>query len=183
MDAALERKLREMVDRQEIWQVLQRWARGMDRLDRELVRSCYFEDATEDHGIYVGNVDGFIEYWADQVARGFKICHHGLMNHHCELYADQAYCETYFSFTGMAAQPPHLLSTGRYIDNFQRRHGEWRIATRIIVIEGRFDLFDTQRYGTDALSAYGEGNPPISSADRNDVSYQRPLRPRRARPL
>ena len=182
MDAVLEQKLRELLDRQEIWQVLQRWARGMDRLDRELVRSCYFDDAIEDHGMYVGGVNGFIDYWADQVALGFKTCHHGLMNHHCELDGDQAFCETYFSYTGIAAEPPHLLSTGRYIDNFQRRRGEWRIASRITVIEGRYDLFDSVRYGTDARSAYGEGQPPLSTADRNDVSYQRPLRPRQPRP-
>ena len=50
MDAALEKKLREMVDRQEIWQVLLRYGRGLDRFDVEMARSCYFDDAIEDHG-------------------------------------------------------------------------------------------------------------------------------------
>ena len=36
----MERALREMIDRQQIWQVLQRYGRGLDRLDRELLRSC-----------------------------------------------------------------------------------------------------------------------------------------------
>jgi hypothetical protein len=43
MDAALEQKLREMIDRQEIWQVMMRYGRGLDRFDRELVRSCYWD--------------------------------------------------------------------------------------------------------------------------------------------
>ena len=49
MDAAMEKKLRELIDRQEIWQVLQNYGRGLDRFDRELLRSCYFDDAIDDH--------------------------------------------------------------------------------------------------------------------------------------
>ena len=45
MDAELERKLRELVDRQEIHQVMLKYARGLDRLDFELARSCYWGDA------------------------------------------------------------------------------------------------------------------------------------------
>ncbi len=112
MDTALEKKLREMLDRDEIWQVMQRYGRGLDRMDRELVRSCYFEDAIEDHGHFVGNAEDFFE-WADQASLLFEWCHHGLLNHSCELNGDDAYCETYYQFTGKAAKPPHLLSMGR----------------------------------------------------------------------
>lgn len=31
-------------------------------MDLDLIRSCYHPDAIDDHGDYVGGVDGFIEY-------------------------------------------------------------------------------------------------------------------------
>ena len=39
MDAEMEKKLRELIDRDEIRQVMMRYGRGLDRLDFELARS------------------------------------------------------------------------------------------------------------------------------------------------
>ena len=38
-DAELEKRIREQLDRDEIFRVMQRYARGLDRLDRELARA------------------------------------------------------------------------------------------------------------------------------------------------
>jgi len=181
MDAALEKKLREMVDRHEIWQVMMRYGRGLDRLDVELARSCYFDDAIEDHGHFVGTPDDFIQ-WANQASLSFESIQHGLMNHICELDGDNAHCETYFLFTGVAAKPPHLLAMGRYIDHFQRRNSEWRIANRVMILERNIELFDNRALAH-LPSAYRDGEVQPATRDRNDVSYQRPLRPRKPRPV
>ena len=79
LDKEIEEKLREMVDRHEIWQVMQRYGRGLDRLDVELVRSCYFDDCIEDHGHYVGDPDGFIE-WANNVSLQYESTQHAILN-------------------------------------------------------------------------------------------------------
>src|SRR5687767_13075244 len=118
MDASLEARLVEIVDRHDIWQVLLRYARGLDRLDSELARSCYWDDAIEDHSHFVGDPDGFIQY-ANGTTLSFATSQHGLLNHRCELCGDDAYCETYYIFTGEKAEPPHFMSTGRYVDHFQ----------------------------------------------------------------
>lgn len=81
MEKARKARLEELLDRQEIWQVLQRYGRGLDRLDVELARSCYFDDAVEDHGHYIGTPDGFIA-WANEVTLSFKTTQHGLLNHY-----------------------------------------------------------------------------------------------------
>lgn len=179
MDAAMELKLREMLDRHEIWQVLLRYARGLDRIDIPLVRSCYFDDAIEDHSRFVGNPDGFIA-WANDITRSYTATQHALLNHVCDLKGDEAHCETYFLFTGVAAKPPHFLSTGRYIDHFQKRNGEWRIANRVAIVEGTFDV-DESQYSALLPPAYGPGEVCPASRDASDVSYQRPVQPRRPR--
>lgn len=179
MDAELERKLRELVDRHEIHQVMLRYGRGLDRLDNELARSCYWDDAIEDHGAYIGAPDDFIA-WADQTTLAHESTQHAILNHVCELDGDQAYCESYYHFTGVRETPPHFMSTGRYIDHFQKRNGEWRIANRVCLIEGKFDVPDA---AINALmpSAYSADEPCQAARDRSDVSYHRPPVPRQPR--
>jgi hypothetical protein len=181
MDEALEKKLRETIDRQEIWHLMQRYGRGLDRIDRELLRGCYWDDCIEDHDSLVGTVDEFID-WALASSKSFVECHHGLMNHYVELDGDNAYGETYYLFIGYTAQPPHFMSMGRYIDHYQRRNGEWRFANRITIIEKNYDLAESKS-GEGHPTSYGPHERQHTSKDRDDVSYQRPPRPRRPKKL
>ena len=177
MDAKLIADLREMLDRQAIWQVLQRYARGLDRMDKSLLLSVYWPDATEDHSHFVGTPEQFADY-TDKVTLKFETCQHGLLNHSCDLQGDDAYTETYYIFSGKLAKPPHFLSTGRYIDHFQRRNGEWRIANRVTVVEANYDLADSTMTAGQP-SAYGPGEINPATRDRSDISYHRPPVPRR----
>lgn len=179
MDKETERQLREMLDRQQIWQVMQRYARGLDRMDVELARSCYFDDCIEDHGHFVGNPDDFIQ-WANCTAEQFEWTHHSVTTHNCDLQGDDAYCETYYIYTGVRKESPHFMSTGRYNDHFQKRNGEWRIANRVIVVEGAYNLPEAPEHRF-IISAYSSGEKPPGSRDRYDVSYHRPLVPRQPR--
>ncbi|MET0240768.1 MAG: nuclear transport factor 2 family protein [Sphingobium sp.] len=180
MDATMEARLQEMIDREDIRQVMLRYARGLDRMDAQLARSCYFDDAIEDHGRFVGFPDDFIAYAAN-VSRLYLSTQHSITNHWCDLDGDDAWCETYYIFTGIASDPPHFMSTGRYVDHFQRRDGEWRIAGRVTVVEGTFDLPDSAV--TAALPpVYGPGETDPATRDRSDVSYRRPLHPRPPKP-
>jgi len=177
MDTALETKLRAMLDKHEIHQVMLRYGRGLDRLDNELARSCYWDDCTEDHGAFVGHPDQFIP-WADGTSLAFNSTQHAILNHFCDLQGDDAYCETYYQFTGIAAQGPHFGSVGRYIDHFQRRGGEWRIANRVTIIEGTYDLPESPATRGQP-SAYTAEEPSQARRDRTDVSYHRPPVPRK----
>jgi hypothetical protein len=181
MDAAMEQKLREMIDRHEIWQVMMRYGRGLDRFDRELVRSCYWDEATEDHGNWVGGVEDFID-WANMTSAYCERHHHGMQNHSCDLQGDNAYCETYYLFIGVRAEPPHAMSIGRYVDHFQKRNGEWRIANRVCLIEGNFELADSA-LAAQTPSWYGGTETQPNTRDRSDVSYARPPVPRKPVPV
>ena len=50
MDKNLEQSIRELLDKQEITEVMNRYLRGLDRLDADLIASVYHEDATDDRG-------------------------------------------------------------------------------------------------------------------------------------
>lgn len=181
MDTALEAQLREFADRQAIHQVMLRYARGLDRLDFDLVRSCYWDDAIEDHGNYVGRPDDFIR-WADGATLAHQSTQHAILNHFCDLQGDEAFCETYYQFTGIRETPPHFGSVGRYVDHFQKRPNadgqpEWRIANRVCLVEGTYDL--PESIGTRGMPpAYTAEEPCQATRNRHDVSYHRPPVPR-----
>lgn len=59
---SLPEPLRRLRDRQQIEDVLVRYSRAIDRADIELLRSCYHEDATEDHGgVFKGRAQDYVE--------------------------------------------------------------------------------------------------------------------------
>lgn len=170
--------LDELADRHAIHQVLLRYARGLDRLDNALARSCYWDDAIEDHGHFVGSPDDFIP-WADGTTLMFEATQHAILNHVCDLQGDEAFCETYYHFSGVTAgEGPNFMSTGRYVDHLRKRGGEWRIANRVTVVEGTYDV-PKAGLAPSPKTAYTADQPCQATRDRNDVSYHRPPVPRR----
>jgi hypothetical protein len=174
MDEELNRKLRELVDRQEIWAVMVRYARGIDRCDRDMVLSCYHDDAIDDHHTLVGSPVYFVDQTFMYHRQHQKMHHHIITNHTCELDGDSAHTETYYTFLGVNVTPPHLMSMGRYIDHLQRRNGVWKIAKRLCVVEKNFEIPDAAAF-PDILPLA----PPLAATrDRADPSYLRPVAPR-----
>jgi len=128
----------------EIRRVLLRYARGIDRLDLDLVRSCYHPDATDSHGSFDGTADEFVT-WVERVLLRYDATMHFLGNPLVEL-ADgdpdrsptTAVVETYgMAFHRTAGGPPerNLVTGFRFVDRFECRAAEWRIARRVAVTE------------------------------------------------
>jgi hypothetical protein len=158
--------------RQEILDCIYRVARGVDRLDRELVLSGYHPDAVDDHGTFVGSAEGFVDYFFDLHRRAHHSTAHIINNHLCELDGDTAHAETYYIFASMNAYgPPVTLAGGRYIDRFERRDGRWAIAVRKCV-PGWNTTPDAAV--SEAMREAFKGVGHISR-DRDDLSYERPL--------
>jgi len=131
----------------EIRRVLYRYCRGIDRRDMALVRTCYHPDARDDHGDYVGGVDGFIEHCERTLPR-FERTMHFLGNVLIEPTPslDRARSEAYLvamhRLRANARKPARDFWVGlRYVDDFALRGGEWRIANRVCAFEwSRIDL-------------------------------------------
>lgn len=162
--------LDELLDRDEIWQCLQRYARGVDRLDAELILSAYHPDATDDHGSFRGSPQEFVDWYLPVARENAVLHHHYLANHQCELDGEVAHCETYYLYAAEnRAEPKRSLHGGRYIDRFERRDGRWAIAARVHLAEWAGELVPPQT----SPSAHRQGG--TSTRDRTDSSYLRPL--------
>ena len=175
-DAAIDpHKLAGMLARQEIRDVLARYARGVDRADADLLRSCYFEDAIEEHGPnYSGPAMEYIS-GAMQRLRDMGEMAHYLCNSHIDLDGDTAWVETYvITFARMRGNGGDVdtLTGGRLCDRFERRGGDWRIAHRKITFDWNNDLPSNQAWCQGLFDPSAPGFH-YGRKDREDLSYQR----------
>jgi hypothetical protein len=122
-----------------IRQAVLRYCRGVDRLDAELMFSAYHEDATDDHGVYVGSARGLCDRVVDSHRR-YDATMHCVLNHAIEVIDKQhatgeVYNVTYLRRT--AAEGTAHLDTwwGRYLDEYECRDGRWAISHRVCVHE------------------------------------------------
>jgi hypothetical protein len=151
MSTALQR----LIDKDLIRDVMLRYARGVDRRDWELVRSAFFVDCHDDHADFKGTRDDFIAWVRERHdSAGFLKSTHFLGSCLAEFASDDvALVETYFvarlelapqasSHRSMldaknlrSKQNSRVEVSGRYVDRFEKRNDEWRIARRRTVFD------------------------------------------------
>ncbi|WP_417207692.1 nuclear transport factor 2 family protein [Antarctobacter sp.] len=185
-DTDIARKVNELWDREEIRQCVHRYARGVDRFDREMIASAFHPDCLDEHGKFVGTPEEFTD-WALNQHEAAHLCHqHCLLNHTCELDGDTAHAETYFMFVSMNRQgKPLTLGGGRYVDRLEKRGGDWRIAARVTLRDWSMmdeipDIADLSSFTStraslpEAVRAFMNAGR-ATARDRSDPSYDRPL--------
>jgi hypothetical protein len=163
--AALASDVRYLKDRADILDCMNRYTRGADRLDRELLLSAYHPDATDDRGAFTGGPEARVD-WLLAFLRTLAHTSHHISNFTFEIDGDVAHCESYV-ITTLLPEGSETVTIGgaRYIDRFERRAGEWRIAHREAVMDFTF-------------TAANDGIPPGAMQGlrgKADRSYARPL--------
>lgn len=155
-------------DKLNIAEVVLRYCRGVDRLDLELVRSCYHDSGIDHHTGFDGDADSYVAWLAKGLPR-FSGTMHLVANQLIEVAGDRARSETYGNahHWGEPASDPTLnfVSGFRYVDDMERRGGEWKIAERWAVREW------TRSIPPDTVRPK-EGDGPTSCRDRTDPVYQ-----------
>ena len=176
LDAELVNKIQQLGDRAEIHDCMQRYARGIDRQDRALLRSAYHDGAVDDHVGFIGEVDDFID-WALAYHATQTRYQHYILNHTSEIDGEEAHAETYYLFFGTDREPANhiTISGGRYVDRLERRDGRWAIVDRVTIVE--FNA-ESQSHITEEVIAMMAGMP-IARHDTTDPSYARPLSAKR----
>ncbi|MFO1377532.1 MAG: nuclear transport factor 2 family protein [Steroidobacteraceae bacterium] len=131
--------LQGLLDRQAITDVLNRYARACDRADEVLLRSCFHADSRHRHGGFDGSSADFCAF-AMKIILGTRLEKHLITNVMIELDGDLATTECHY--LAYHRQPDaqtgadvDYFNGGRFIDRFERRAGEWRIAERLGLID------------------------------------------------
>lgn len=157
-----------LADRQAIRDVVLTYCRGIDRLDRSLVASCFHPDASDTHGSFQGTIEQFIE-WAFALLNRYDATMHVVANHLATIDDDRAVAETYGIAYHRSSDPDprRNLTVGfRYIDRFERReNGSWKIARRIATTEWVTAPANGSDWPIPSDSAVGR-------RDRSDPLYQ-----------
>lgn len=179
--------VQEIQDRQAILDCVQRYARGVDRFDRDIIMSAFHPDSLDEHGKFVGNAQEFVDWALAQHGASHLSTQHCILNHLCEIDGDVAHAETYFMFVSMNRKgPPLNMNGGRYVDRFEKRNGQWRIAARVCLrdwagLDKAPDMNDlssmtsTRNELSDEMRAFMNAGLG-SRRDKTDPSYMRPLK-------
>jgi hypothetical protein len=124
----------EMADREVIRDCLYRYSRGVDRQDVEMLRSAYWPGAIDHHTGFTGTVEEFIE-WALPRLAAMEQNMHMIGNVFIRIEGSTARVESYLWSVSVLPgdDPRQVLVCGRYLDRFEKRQDEWRIAERFVV--------------------------------------------------
>lgn len=134
MNADERQVLARLLAKEQITDRLLGYARGADRLELDLIRDAFHPGATADYGaMFSGTGDGFADF-IGEVHPPMRTHTHHLSNIAITVDGDRAGSECYVIMharTVAADGTAHdTTSYGRYVDRWERRDGEWRIAHR-----------------------------------------------------
>ena len=125
--------LEELEARTAIEDCLKRFARAVDRQDWKTAREAYHDDAFDDHGFFKGPPDAFLAHVEKLHAEQDHSMHFNT-NVLIEFQAkDRAFVETYVLVLQRFRTGVRNVASARYLDRFEKRHGEWRVAHRTLV--------------------------------------------------
>jgi hypothetical protein len=145
------------------------YCRAIDRMDFDLLRTCFHPDATADYGFFSGGMDEFIAM-AKTSLKNFTTTTHFTGNQLVEVNGDSAWAEHYTVATHRCPADENgpvrdFVTIIRYADRMERREGDWRIAKRVLILDS---------WRIDPVAELGSA-PKVQPGrrDRGDPSYLR----------
>lgn len=164
----MRKTVEEMLAEAAIKDIQIRYCRACDRMDFDLLRSCFHPDATTEYGFFGGSVDDFIA--SAQAGLPSYVCTtHNTGNQIVEVAGDVAWAEHYTVATHRIAADEigaerDFITAVRYVDRLECRDGDWRIARRELVLDW---------HRSDPVVAI-EPRPEAQAGrrDRSDASYK-----------
>jgi len=171
MSTARDPELQRLLDRAAIEECLLRYTRGLDRHDTELTMSAFHSDALDTHGTFEGGPRDVAEWANEQHGLRWSDHQHYITNTTVDIDGDVAHTDTYYLIVLRRKDDSGQdLMGGRYVDRFERRDDEWRIARRVVTNEWIGEIGAGRERMQSLRGLYLPGR-----WDREDISYQRPL--------
>lgn len=163
-------QMRALLERAAIRQVIEGYARGVDRGEEALMRAAYWDDASDDHGPFKGAGQDFVT-WSLSNTRSRSGKQHFLGQSIIAIDGCRSSAETYFVYFAEDGRSPlpNVVNAlaGRYVDSLERRGEEWKISDRVVVIDWSTVWRSDERFpGVDSF-VRGGWYP-------DDVIYQEP---------
>lgn len=127
--------VQELLIKQTLHEIVLRYCRGVDRVDRDLIASAFHPDAKCEFGALLLTGETIADAIAEAAASN-EITTHMVGNALFDLHGTIAHGETYYlstSVVGSADGKQLRMRSGRYVDLFELRDDEWRIADRVVV--------------------------------------------------
>jgi hypothetical protein len=137
----MEPAIQALLDREAIRTCVIRLARGEDRRSADLIGSCWWLEARFDYGVHSGDFGAYLA-WVVPGAEAIKNTQHILGQTHVELAGNRAQAETHvisYHRVDMGAGERDTCIGGRYLDRFEKRGAEWRIADRVMLYDWEQD--------------------------------------------
>ena len=133
-EADLRASIARIEDRHAIEDLLQRYCRTQDWLDDAGQASCFWPDAEIDYGFFEGSGADFVTT-VMEVERSSDRRWHMTGAPMIQLDGDRASAESYGIAAGFREGGEFNMFGGRYLDELQKRDGEWRISRRKYVLD------------------------------------------------
>lgn len=171
----MQHKLQELLDKQELTEIMYKFARALDRVDGELMKSTYWEDAIEEHQdpifpdlfFYNGNAHKFVDP-AMTAFKTLKVTQHRISNPLIEINGDSAGAECYvwaYHVHEEDGVDKEGILGGRHLFKFERRKGIWKIKHRSTVFDWN------QNQAATAIWAANYSDKLRGKRDKSDDSY------------
>jgi hypothetical protein len=135
-------ELQALLDRESIRDRIARLARAEDRRDADAITAGFWQDSTVDYGIFQGDFAAYLA-WVTPGSPAVPVTQHVLGQSVIDLRGDVALVETHataYHRIDMGAEHRDVLLGGRYLDRFEKRDGDWRIAKRTMLYDWAQDV-------------------------------------------
>lgn len=150
-------KLDELIAREEIRDLIYRYSHAIDRRDWAALDAIFWPDGLVEYGLYDDRAAGFTPAVQQVYAEsGIHITQHFIGNCILRVRGETASGETYVQALHRVPNGKggyyDLLMGSRYLDTFERRDGEWRIAFRKVAFDWLREFADS---GDWTVGAFG----------------------------
>lgn len=129
--------LNEIEAKQALHELNALYCRGADRMDRALMLSIWSDGATIDAGMFKGLAAEFCAL-ATQPNPASERSFHSSSNEYYEVDGDSARGELYTIIINTVVEDGKKIDRligGRYLDTYTRASGDWKIASRLFVLD------------------------------------------------
>ena len=158
--------VKELIAKQQIYQVLCEYCRGLDRMDKQMAHSVWHDDATVlYHNMFAGSANEFVQ-WVWGAHSNMQRHSHQIANSLIYVDGEKARSETYVTVElwrnpREGEKQQQIVCKGRYLDQWSKRDEKWAISYREFVLDMQSSR-DLQN------SSFSE----VSKRDTSDPSYR-----------